>query len=190
MCVCVHVCAYIYTHTNYKWPWGFPGGSVVKNPPANILRFWTLSRNIPRSVEQLSLCTTTIKTVLGSPGTATIELMSNNYEAHMPLIICMCIYVCTHTHTHAVYLLGKECIQHNIQDKACLKSQELHPVWKFFSSLIVFQYQLQGFHHTQWEWAFQQLQCLLPTGNNHSLWVWQQRKFSWKLKIFKSHRDI
>ena len=102
----------------------------------------------------------------------------------------MCIYVCTHTHTHAVYLLGKECIQHNIQDKACLKSQELHPVWKFFSSLIVFQYQLQGFHHTQWEWAFQQLQCLLPTGNNHSLWVWQQRKFSWKLKIFKSHRAI
>ena len=88
------------------------------------------------------------------------------------------------THTHAVYLLGNECIQ----DKACLKSQELHPVWKFFSSLIVFQYQLQGFHHTQWEWAFQQFQCLLPTGNNHSLWVWQQRKFSWKLKIFKSHR--
>jgi hypothetical protein len=35
-------------------------------------------------VEQLSLCTTTIKTVLGSPGTATTELMSNNYEAHMP----------------------------------------------------------------------------------------------------------
>ena len=81
---CVCVCAYIYTHTNYKWPWGFPGRSVVKNPPAKVLRFWTLSRNIPRSVEQLSLCTTTIKNVLGSPGTATIELMSNNYEAHMP----------------------------------------------------------------------------------------------------------
>ena len=43
----------------------------------------------------------------------------------------------THTHTHAVYLLGNECIQHNIQVKACLKSQKLHPVWEFFSSLPI-----------------------------------------------------
>ena len=29
MCVCIFVC--IYPHI-----WGFPGGSVVKNPPANV----------------------------------------------------------------------------------------------------------------------------------------------------------
>ena len=79
VCVCVCVCAYIYTYINHKWPWGFPGGSAAKNRSANVLRFWTLSRNIPHSMEQLSLCTTTIKTVIESPGTATSELMSNNY---------------------------------------------------------------------------------------------------------------
>jgi len=29
VCICIHIYTYIYTYT------GFPGGSVVKNPPAN-----------------------------------------------------------------------------------------------------------------------------------------------------------
>ena len=31
-CTCVHMCVYTYT---YIHTWGFPRGSVVKNPPAN-----------------------------------------------------------------------------------------------------------------------------------------------------------
>ena len=34
VCVCIYVCVYIYTHIYIKTRIGFPGGSVVKNPPA------------------------------------------------------------------------------------------------------------------------------------------------------------
>ena len=40
--------------------WGFPGGSVVKNPPANVEnRFDAWSRKTPYAAEQLNLCATT-----------------------------------------------------------------------------------------------------------------------------------
>ena len=42
---------------------GFSGGSVVKNLPANA-GFNPWSRKIPRVMEQLSLCATTIEPVL------------------------------------------------------------------------------------------------------------------------------
>ena len=34
MCMCVCVYTYIYMYI-YIYIWGFPGGSVVKHPPAN-----------------------------------------------------------------------------------------------------------------------------------------------------------
>ena len=48
---------------------GFPGGSVVKNPPANAgdMGWIPGSREIPQATEQLSPCTTTTEPVLQSP---------------------------------------------------------------------------------------------------------------------------
>ena len=45
---------------------GFPGGAVVKNPPANAggHGFDPWSRKIPHAAEQLSLCATTTEPVL------------------------------------------------------------------------------------------------------------------------------
>ena len=45
---------------------GFPGGTVVKNPPANSRghRFKPWSGKIPHAAEQLSLCATTTEPVL------------------------------------------------------------------------------------------------------------------------------
>ena len=56
---------------------GFPGGSVVKNPPANAgdMRWIPGSREIPHATEQLSPCTTTIEPVLQSPGIAATEAL-------------------------------------------------------------------------------------------------------------------
>ena len=49
-----------------KSHWDFPGGAVVKNPPANAgenkLVSW--SGKIPHATEQLSPCTTTTEPVL------------------------------------------------------------------------------------------------------------------------------
>ena len=50
-----------------KNSWGdFPGGAVVKNPPANAgdTGFEPWSGKIPHAVEQLSLCATTTEPVL------------------------------------------------------------------------------------------------------------------------------
>ena len=52
------------TGTNDPKIWGFPGGRVVKNLPANAHRFRSWSKKIPRAMEQLSLCTTTTEPVL------------------------------------------------------------------------------------------------------------------------------
>ena len=60
---------------NKNISWGFPGGSVVKNPPASagdMLDPW--SGRIPRAAEYLSLCATTTEPVLWSPGAATTEI--------------------------------------------------------------------------------------------------------------------
>ena len=51
---------------------GFPGGSVVKNPPASA-GFDPSSRNIPHTKKQLSLCITTTEPMLESPKAATTE---------------------------------------------------------------------------------------------------------------------
>ena len=51
---------------------GFPGGSVVKNPPANA----ALIQEDPtycRATEQLGLCAITIEPVLQSSGATTLE---------------------------------------------------------------------------------------------------------------------
>ena len=60
---------------------GFPGGSVVKNLPANGWRqeFNPCPRRIPHAAEQLSLSTTTIEPVLWSSGAATTELRCRSY---------------------------------------------------------------------------------------------------------------
>ena len=44
----------------------FPGGAVVKNPPANAGGHWfkPWSRKIPHAVEQLSPCATTTELAL------------------------------------------------------------------------------------------------------------------------------
>ena len=44
--------------------WGFPGGAVVKNPPANGHRFELWSGKITHAAEQLSPCTTTTEPAL------------------------------------------------------------------------------------------------------------------------------
>ena len=59
---------------------GFPGGSVIKNLPANagdtgLIPIW----KIPHAVEQLSLCATTTEPVLQGPGTAGLEPMCHDY---------------------------------------------------------------------------------------------------------------
>ena len=56
---------------------GFPGGSVVKNLPANgwSQEFNPWPRRIPHATEQLSLCSTATEPVLWSSGAATTELM-------------------------------------------------------------------------------------------------------------------
>ena len=42
--------------------WGFPGGSVAKNQPANVEdRFDPWSGKTPYATEQLNLCATTIE---------------------------------------------------------------------------------------------------------------------------------
>ena len=50
-----------------KYNWGFPGGLVVKNPPANAADSGWIppcSGDIPHAEEQLSLCATTTEPVL------------------------------------------------------------------------------------------------------------------------------
>ena len=58
-----------------KHTWGFPGGSVVKNPPANAGDVGLVSgpgrSRVPQS--DGALCITTIEPVLQSLGTATSE---------------------------------------------------------------------------------------------------------------------
>ena len=56
---------------------GFPGGSVVKNPPANAgdMGWIPGSREIPQATEQLSPCTTTTEPVFQSPGISTTEAL-------------------------------------------------------------------------------------------------------------------
>ena len=63
---------------------GFPGGSVVKNPPANagdVVQ--SLIGKNPHAKEQLSPCTTTVQPVLQSPGAATTEPCAATPEAHV-----------------------------------------------------------------------------------------------------------
>ena len=59
----------------------FPGGAVVKNPPANArghgVEPW--SGKIPHAAEQLSPCTTTTEPVLWSPQATTTEPTRRNY---------------------------------------------------------------------------------------------------------------
>ena len=50
-----------------KYNWGFPGGLVVKNPPANAADLGLIppwSGNIPHAMEQRSLYATTAEPVL------------------------------------------------------------------------------------------------------------------------------
>ena len=54
-------------NVSYKYHhWDFPGGSVVKNPPANagVHGFEPCSGKIPHAMEQLSLCATTTEPAL------------------------------------------------------------------------------------------------------------------------------
>ena len=56
---------------------GFPGGSVVKNPPANAGDLvYILMGKIPHAVEQLRLCVTSVEPVLKSPGATTTEALA------------------------------------------------------------------------------------------------------------------
>ena len=60
---------------------GFPGGSVVKNPPANAGDMGLISgpgrrpspHPAPHAAERLSLCTVTAEPALLSPGATTTE---------------------------------------------------------------------------------------------------------------------
>ena len=60
---------------------GFPGGSVVKNPPANAGDTSSIPdpgrSHVPW--KKISPCATTIESVLQSPGTATAEPLCPNY---------------------------------------------------------------------------------------------------------------
>jgi len=59
---------------------GFPGGSVVKNPPANAGDMGlNPGLGIQHAAEQLSPRTTTIEPVLYSPEITTTEPMCHNY---------------------------------------------------------------------------------------------------------------
>ena len=52
-------------YLNEKKNWGFPGGTVVKNPSANARdRFEPWYGKIPHAAEQLSPCTTTTEPAL------------------------------------------------------------------------------------------------------------------------------
>ena len=61
--------------------WDFPGGSVVKNPPANAgeNRFDPWSRKVPHAVEQLSPWATTTEPALYSPRATATEPTRHNY---------------------------------------------------------------------------------------------------------------
>ena len=61
---------------------GFPGGSVVKNLPANAGDTGSilgLGSKILHAMGQLSLCTTVTEPKLKSPGAASTEPMCHNY---------------------------------------------------------------------------------------------------------------
>ena len=69
-------------------PWGFPGGSVVKNSPASQCRrhkFDPWSRKIPQAEEQLSPCSTTVEPVrqsLCAPEPVLHNMTSHHNEKH------------------------------------------------------------------------------------------------------------
>ena len=91
---CLGTCKIQYRHRilpNYKneqkfksiCKQGFPGGTVVKNPPANAGdRFEPWSGKIPHAAEQLSPCATTTEPALQSPRATTTE--AHAPTAHAP----------------------------------------------------------------------------------------------------------
>ena len=58
---------------------GFPGGSVVKNLPANAGDKGSITGLGRAHIPQLSPCATTAETVFQSPGVATTEPTGGNY---------------------------------------------------------------------------------------------------------------
>ena len=70
--------------------WGFHGGSVVKNPPAQcrIVRFNAWSGKIPHTAEQRSLCVTTVHMCIGAWEPQLLSPRATAAEAGAPYSLC------------------------------------------------------------------------------------------------------
>ena len=89
VCVCACVCVIYFTIKHLKpWSWGFPGGQVVKNPPARGHRFDSWSGKIPHAVCQLSPCCRTTEPVFWAQELQLLSPNAETTEAHAPRSWC------------------------------------------------------------------------------------------------------